>query len=44
MSVYNSSAINPTLGIEVLAENEVELRRLFELFMKDAQKEFPHQV
>ena len=40
MSVYNSSAINPTLGIEVLRENEDELRRLFEIFMKDAQKIF----
>lgn len=44
MSIYNSSAINPTLGIEVLAENEVELRRLFEIFMKDAQKIFPTKM
>jgi hypothetical protein len=40
MSIYNSSAINSTLGIEVLSENEAELRRLFEIFMKDAQKSF----
>ena len=40
MSVYNSSAINPTLGIEVLAANEVELRRHFELFMEEAQQNF----
>ena len=40
MSVYNSSAINPTLGIEVLAKNEAQLRKLFEIFIVDAKKSF----
>lgn len=40
MSVYNSSAINPTLGIEVLAKNEAQLRKLFEIFIDDAKKSF----
>ncbi|WP_053827103.1 acyl carrier protein phosphodiesterase [Lascolabacillus massiliensis] len=42
MSVHSSSAINPTLGIEVLAANEVQLRSLFDEFMKEAQQKFPH--
>lgn len=42
MSVYNSSAINPTLGIEVLAKNETQLRILFEKFMVEAQQKFLH--
>jgi acyl carrier protein phosphodiesterase len=41
MSIYNSPAINPTLGIEVLASKEDQLRTLFEQFMEDALKEFP---
>jgi acyl carrier protein phosphodiesterase len=41
MSVHSSSAINPTLGIEVLAAKEDQLRTLFEQFMEDALKEFP---
>ena len=41
MSIYNSPAINPTLGIEVLAKNEAQLRSLFDIFMKDAQQKFP---
>lgn len=41
MSVYNSSAINPVLGIEFLIKNEAQLRSLFDKFMKDAQKKFP---
>ena len=40
MSVYNSSAITPTLGIEVLAKNEAQLRKLFEIFIVDAKKSF----
>ena len=40
MSVYNSSAINPTLGIEVLAKNDAQLRKLFEIFIVDAKKSF----
>ena len=43
MSVYNSPAINPTLGIEVLAQNETQLRILFEKFMAEAQQKFSHQ-
>lgn len=43
MSVHSSSAINPTLGIEVLAANEVQLRSLFDEFMKEAQQKFPCQ-
>ena len=42
MSVHSISAINPTLGIEVLAANEVQLRSLFDEFMKEAQQKFPH--
>lgn len=44
MSIYNSTAINPTLGIEVLAANEVQLRSLFEIFMKEAQQTFPCRI
>ncbi len=43
MSVYNSPAINPTLGIEVLATNEAQLRILFDKFMAEARQKFPHQ-
>lgn len=42
MSVYNCSAINPTLGIEFLVKNEAQLRILFDKFMTDAQQKFPH--
>ena len=42
MSVYKSSAINPTLGIEVLAANETQLRNLFDKFMTEAQQKFLH--
>jgi len=43
MSVHNSPAINPTLGIEILATNETQLRTLFEKFMVEAQQKFPNQ-
>ncbi len=42
MSVYKSSAINPTLGIEFLAANESQLRNQFGQFMSEALKKFPH--
>lgn len=42
MSVYKSSAINPTLGIEFLAANESQLRDHFDQFMTAALQKFPH--
>lgn len=41
MSLYKSNAINPALGIEVLAKNEVRLKELFQKFMTDALQNFP---
>ncbi len=42
MSVHSSPAINPTLGIEVLATNEAQLRILFDKFMAEARQKFPN--
>ena len=43
MSLYKSSAINPTLGIEFLAANEEDLRNHFNRFMADALQRFPQR-
>lgn len=40
MSLYKSSAINPSLSIEFLAANESKLRNHFDRFMVDALQKF----
>ncbi len=43
MSAYSIPAIDPALGIEVLAANESQLRIHFDQFMADALQQFPQQ-
>lgn len=43
MSAYSIPAIDPALGIEVLAANESQLRIHFDQFMVDALQQFPQQ-